>query len=188
MYDMDIDLKYGLELPEPVRPILKGAKCYLSGPIEHGSGPNWRTEPTKVLTKRFGINVFDPFEDPKQKWLPHLLRAREEKNYAAMQTIAERFVRKDLTLVDKSDILIAYLPKGVPTTGTHHEIIFNDDNKNPTILMCPQGKEQIPAWYYGFIPHEVMFGSWEEVYNYLEEVEDCKHVDNRRWHYVYGVI
>lgn len=168
---------------------LRGARCYLSGPIENDSqSHNWRIEPTKVLIERFGVNLFDPFNDPKQQFVPELKKAREEKNYQKMVEIAKNFVSKDLTMVERSDFLISYLPKGVPTTGTHHEIIFSSNNKKPTLLICPQGKEFIPLWYYGFIPPEAMFGSWEEVYTYLDEVNNGHHTHNRRWLFCYGLI
>lgn len=168
---------------------LQGARCYLSGPIEHDvPDHNWRIEPTKVLTERFGVNLFDPFADPKQQWVPDLNKARKEKNYERMAEIAKYFVSKDLNMVLRSDFLVAYLPLGVPTCGTHHEIIKSSDNKNPTLLMCPQGKEFIPLWYYGFIPVEAMFGAWEELYAYLADVNAGLHTHNRRWNFCCGLI
>lgn len=169
---------------------LKDARCYLGGPIEHDPNAhhNWRTEPTKVLVERFGVNLFDPFADPKQQWVPILKEARDKCDFETMTNIARDFVSKDLIMVERSDFIVSYLPKGVPTTGTHHEIIFSSNNKKPTLLVCPQGKQHVPLWYYGFIPHTCMFGSWEDLYVYLQEVADWKHTDNRRWRYRYGLI
>jgi hypothetical protein len=168
---------------------LKNARVYLGGPIENDtSGHNWRIEPTKILVERFGVDLFDPFADPKQQWVPQLVKARDECDYETMTKIAKDFVSKDLIMVERSDFLISCLPKGVPTTGSHHEIIFSSNNKKPTLLVCPQGKQHVPLWYYGFIPHTCMFGSWDELYNYLQEVVDWKHTENRRWRYRYGLI
>src|SRR5581483_419345 len=103
---------------------LKNAKVYLSGPIEFGDDKvNWRLDPKEVLAQEFQLNVFDPFDDPKQQWAPLLEEARSRNDYETMRQIAKNFIRKDLCLVDRSDFLIAYLPYKVPTTGTHHEII-----------------------------------------------------------------
>jgi nucleoside 2-deoxyribosyltransferase len=169
--------------------VLEGVRCYLSGPIEHdATHTNWRTDPTKQLVEGFKINLFDPYSDPKQQWVPLLHEARANKDYNEIARIAADFVHKDLAIVDRCDFVIAYLPKGVPTTGTHHEIINSVNAKKPTLLVCPQGKENVPIWYYGFIPHEVMFGSWEELYTYLHEVNDGKHKDKRRWAFVYGLV
>ena len=168
--------------------VLKNKRAYLSGPIEHDIEENWRIEPTKVFREEFEIELFDPFSDPKQQWVPVLELARKNKDYELMFKIAKAFVRKDLCLVDRSDFIISYLPKGVPTTGTHHEIINSVNAKKSTLLICPQGKEHIPLWYYGFIPHETMFGSWEDLYAYLREVNEGKHKDNDRWSFVYGLV
>jgi hypothetical protein len=169
---------------------LKNARCYLGGPIENDTSPNhnWRIEPTKVLTERFGADVFDPFNDPKQQWTVELYKARDACNYEEMARIAKNFVSKDLIMVERADFLVSYLPKNVPTCGTHHEIIFSSNNKKPTLLVCPQGKQYVPLWYYGFIPHTCMFGSWNDLYNYLQEVVDWKHSENKRWKYRYGLI
>lgn len=168
--------------------VLKDKRAYLSGPIEHGDGIDWRVQPKKILTEKFGINLFDPYADPKQQWSPILKQARATKDYVKMAEIAKCFVRKDLCIVDRSDLLIAYLPYSVPTTGTVHEIINSSNAKKPTLLVCPQGKEYVPLWYWGFIPQEEIFGSWDELYEFLEKIENGHFKDNFRWSYIYGLI
>jgi hypothetical protein len=167
---------------------LSQKRCYLSGPIENDStGLNWRVEPKKVLTEIFGLNLFDPFEDPKQQWVPALQQARKDRNFDMMVSIARKFVHKDLAMTDRSDLLIAYLPYRVPTFGTTHEIINSADCKKP-VLLVSEKKELIPLWFYGFIPHEMMFDGWDALYDYLHEVNDGKHIDNPRWQFIYGLI
>jgi hypothetical protein len=204
--------------------VLRNKNAYLSGAIEGDSSKtNWRPAVIKELTDRFGINVFDPFADEKQKFSGELRAARERKDYDTMARIAAGFVRKDLAKVDRSDFIIAriayqeaYLPSDmqviqnsnpgalfseiklfhskptliqVPTTGTTHEIINSDLYKKPTLLVCERGKEWIPMWFYGFIDHKrYMFGSWDELYAYLEDVNAGKHKDDDRWSYCYGTI
>jgi nucleoside 2-deoxyribosyltransferase len=169
--------------------VLEGKRCYLSGPIENDTANhNWRTAPKKVLVEEFKIELFDPFDDPKQIWAKPLMEARERHDYKEMARIAKMFVHKDLSMVDRADLVVAYLPYKVPTTGTHHEIINSANAKKPTLLVCPQGKHLVPAWYYGFIPHEVMFSTWDELYDYLREVNAGKHTENKRWHFIYGMV
>lgn len=168
---------------------LKGKRCYLSGPIENDTeGVNWRDAPKAILTKEFKIDLFDPFADPKQVFADELYDARDTKDYDTIVRIAKGFVRKDLSMVDRADFVIAYLPYKVPTTGTHHEVINSNNAKKPTLLVCPQGKQYVPLWYYGFIPHAFMFGSWKDLYTYLREVNNYKHKDNNRWHFIYGLV
>lgn len=171
-----------------MKKVLAGKRLYLSGPIEHGSKRNWRVNPKKVLSKEFGIEVYDPFSDPKQQWAKQLKEAQAKCDYESMQRIAKCFVRKDLCWVDRSDILIARLPYKVPTCGSHHEIINSNNSKKPTLIVCPQGAQYVPLWYYGFIPTEFMFGSWKALYAYLREVNEGKHIDNDRWAFIYDLI
>ena len=168
---------------------LRNARCYLSGPIENDdSGWDWRIAPKTILKEEFKIDLFDPASDPKQQWAGVMKEAKEAEDYAKVEEIGKKFVRKDLCIVDRSDFLIAYLPKNIPTTGTVHEIINSNNAKKPTILICTQGKKYIPAWYFGFVPHMNMFGSWEELYHYLREVDNGAHMDDDRWAYVYKLI
>jgi len=168
---------------------LKNTRCYLSGAIEHCENKtNWRLEPKVILHEQFGVQVFDPFEDPKQQWVPTLEKARLEQNYDELSKVARNFVRKDLCWVDRCDFLIAHIPYKVPTTGTVHEIINSNNAKKPTLLVCPQGKEFISSWYYGFIPHKFMFSSWEELYKYLNEVNVGLHKNEDKWSFVYELI
>lgn len=168
---------------------LKNARAYLSAPIEADDGKiDWRAGPKAILRGEFKIDLFDPNADPKQQWANQMRIAKEAESYDEVENICKKFVRKDLCIVDRSDFLMAYLPKGVPTTGTVHEIINSNNAKKPTLLVCPQGKKYIPAWYFGFIPHNNMFGSWEELYRYLREVDNGAHMDDDRWAYVYKLI
>ena len=168
---------------------LKDKNVYLSAPIEHDIGKNdWKLEAKKILKEEFGLNVFDPSADINQHWVPVIKEAREKNDYETMTKIAKNFLRKDLCLVDRADFLIAYLPYMVPTVGTCHEIINSVNSKKVTLLICPESKAKIPIWYYGFVPHSCMFGSWEDLYKYLREVDAGLHKDNSRWHYVYGMI
>lgn len=169
---------------------LAGRQCYLSGPIECSdpNAPNWRTEPTRRLREEFGIDVFDPFEDPKQQWQASLFEARDKCDFDTMERIASCFVQKDLSKVDRADFLVAWLPKGVATTGTHHEIVRSNDSKKPTLLICGEGKQFIPLWYWGFGSRDFKFSSFEELYEYLRSVDRGEHRHNKRWNYVYGMI
>ena len=166
---------------------LKNKKVYLSGPIEFDEG-NWREPVIEKLQSHFGMSVYDPFSDPKQQWKEKIHEAKKNKDYSYMRDLAKKFVLKDLTQVNRSDVLIAYLPYKVPTIGTHTEIIKSLDNNTPTILICPQGKENLPVWYFGMADLDMMFGSWNEVFSYLSDVDKGVFSDNEKWMFVYGNI
>lgn len=168
---------------------LFGSRLYLSGPIEYNSDLNWREEPKKTLSEKFGITIFDPFADPKQQWAASLKEARENNDFETIVQISKSIVRKDLCMVDRADFVIAYLPENVRTTGTVHEIINSNAAKKPTLLVTDaKSISHIPIWYFGFIPCEFMFAGWNALYDYLAEVNDGKHKENNRWHYIYKLI
>ena len=103
--------------------------------------------------------------------------------------IAKSFVRKDLSIIRQCDFIIAYLPKGVRTFGTTHEIIENHNNKKPTLLVTDGNIINLPLWFYGFVPTKYMFNNWEEMYNYLHFVDDgVFRGHDYRWDLVYGEI
>jgi nucleoside 2-deoxyribosyltransferase len=168
---------------------LNGKRAYLSGAIEFGEkSHNWRIDPINVMSTRFGINVFDPFSDPKQQWVDQLDIARSNKDYLKIRKIARNFVRKDLCMVDRSDFLVAYMPYKVPTTGTIHEIVVSNEAKKPTLIVCPQGKENAPIWLWGILPENYFFGCWDDLFNYLEEVTQGRHSQDDRWDFCCGLI
>lgn len=167
---------------------LKNKRAYLSGAIEFGDlNHDWRSFPIKKLNN-YGINVFDPFSDPLQQWGQELEKAKLEKDYLKISSIAKNFVKKDLCMVDRSDFLIAYFPYKVPTTGTVHEVVNSNNAKKPTLIVTPQGKEKSPAWLWGILPSHYFFDSWNSLYQYLDEVDSGKHKDDSRWHFCYGMI
>ena len=168
--------------------VLKGKKVYLGGPIQFEIGENWRLDVKKMLKSEFGLHVLDPYDDPKQQWVPALAKAQENRQFKKMRKIAKKFVRKDLCWVDRADFTIHSLPYKVPTAGSVHEITQASDRKKPALIVCETGREFIPFWYYGFIPLRYMFDNFTQIYEYLRAVEAKEHMKDDRWHYVYGLI
>lgn len=166
---------------------LKDTRCYLSGPIQYHD-TNWRQKPVEILNQ-FNVNFFDPFSDPKQQWVAMIKEAMNEGDFEAVVSIAKKFVRKDLCMVDRSDFVVAYLPHEVPTTGTHHEIFVSNMAKKPTLLVTNSDDiSNIPLWYFGFIPIEFMFPNWLALHKYLETVDKGEQKHNDKWSFIYGDI
>ncbi len=165
---------------------LRNRRAYLGGAIEFADpDDNWRDEVKMKLFTDFGLKIFDPYEDPKQSSRDEITKCKETGKWDRLVEIMHKFARLDLSIVDRADLIIQHLPYKVPTTGTVHEIINSNDRKKPTLLVCPQGKGKIPDWYWAFIKPEYMFGSWQDLYAYLGEVDEGKHKDDDRWFFVY---
>jgi len=171
---------------------LDGKMVYLSGPIEKDtSGIDWRPKVRETLQTKYNINVFDPFIDPKQDKVKELNAAKEQQDFDEIARIAADFVSKDLTEVDRCHFLIAHLPPNTPTVGTIHEIINAINRKIPTLIVCSGGKTSVSSWIYGILKNKhqwYIHGNWDSLFNYLDEVNENKHIGDNRWRYVYGII
>jgi nucleoside 2-deoxyribosyltransferase len=166
---------------------LKNRRVYIAGPIEFSDQAlDWRMKIKENLLSKFGLRVFDPIDDPKQGVRKDMIKAKEEKNYEKISQIVHSWVRTDLSIIDRMDFIIANLPYKVPTFGTTHEIVSANDAKKPVLLVCEDGKEKTPDWFWGFINHNFMFGSWNDLYDYLQQVDEGKHKNNNRWYFTYN--
>ena len=47
-----------------------------------------------------------------------------------------------------------------------------------------QGKQNAPDWLFGTIPHNMIFSSWEEIKEYLNEINSwCDIKSYNRWYF-----
>ena len=177
--------------------------CYLGGPIEFANEKNPDNETQKFFDKdktellnfleNRRINIIDP-NKLSFNGISEIQSRRElfkDKDFKEIRRQMKIIVRKDLRCVDLSDFMIALLPKGIRTTGTHHEIINCDLQRKPSLILCPEGIEHIPAWFFGIIPLEFMFSSVKDMINYLEMIDNLKEEylqDHNRWQFILGSL
>ena len=169
-----------------MKTFLSGKTFYLSSPIEFGTN-DWRHDFKEKIIKKFNLNIYDPFLDPKQQWVQQIAEARKEKDFDKMASVARRFYLKDCLMVDKTDGLIAYLPYKIATHGVPCEILQSVKANKPTYIICPEGKELIPIWYYGMISHKKMFGNINDLIDYFDKINNAKIDDDCLWH-IYDII
>lgn len=154
--------------------LLKDKRVYFSSPMENANSiPDWKAQRENVkkhLKKIYELKVFDPYDDPKQAQIKDL--DRDGTDYDAAARILKSYVKIDLNCVDRSDIVIAYVNRSIPTAGTHHEIINANLGKKLVLLVSGTKKFDIPLWYFGFIDHRYMFGTWDEMYDFLDQVDN----------------
>jgi nucleoside 2-deoxyribosyltransferase len=90
----------------------------------------------------------------------------------------------DLRLVDISDFLIVNLDLDIHPCGTYEEIFWANRQKKPIIIHMVQGKQSTPDWLFGTIPHEMIFSSWEDIKNYLVDINSLKNIISyNRWYF-----
>lgn len=154
-----------------------GQRTYLVGPIDRCKldGRHWRQAITPELLDR-GIVVFDPLdkpcddapEDPESRAQRRLWKS--DGDYDRFSNWMKKIVAIDMRLVNTCDFVIAFLDLDVYSCGTFDEIVRADDQKKPVLIWCKQGKEAVPDWLFGKLPHALFFDSMDEVLDYLDRV------------------
>ena len=141
------------------RNLLKGARAYLSGPMDfvacrsHEKTHGWRNR-TRQFLNHYGVTVFNPWykpavrglgvygeEDPRNSELKALWTFASGPDGArARAQVAEEYsetVHIDLRMVDISDFIVAYCPTHIYSVGTPHEIIVATQQHKPVLFVSP---------------------------------------------------
>lgn len=172
--------------------LLKGSLCYGSGPVDRvpDRGRGWR-EYIKPKLKELGVGFLNPLKKPfygnyveDDTFVIRRDSLLELKMYDDLAELMKvKVCRPDLSMVDKSDFLIVYIDTDVHMAGTYHELSSAITQRKPTLIMCKQGKQGIPFWWWGVIPHEFFFSSWDELLLYLKQINDGKIEATKRWRF-----
>lgn len=170
---------------------LKGQRAYLAGAIDRvpDRGAGWRNTISPFL-KEMGVVVYDPLNKPTDIGLEDestcLLKSQYklEENWDKLSLVMKTIRSVDLRLVDKSDFLIVNLNLSIHPCGTYEEIFWANRQKKPIIIHVEQGKKYTPDWLFGTIPHQMIFSSWNEVQNYLININSSDFIeDHKRWYF-----
>ena len=168
---------------------LRAMRAYLCGAMDRvqDGGVGWRQEIGTWLRSR-GVIVLDPtnkpidigVEDMENRQLRHELKAAGDYRSVSQDMKIIRCV--DLRMVDLSDFLVVNIDTNVHACGTYEELTLGNRQKKPIILRIEQGKANAPDWLFGTLPHQMMFSTWEEVSDYLHNIDSAPEVDAmRRW-------
>lgn len=168
---------------------LRANRAYLCGAMDRvkDGGVGWRNEIGAWLRTR-GVIVLDPcnkpidigLEDAENRALRHDLK--QAGDYAAVARDMKIIRCVDLRMVDLSDFLIVNLDMEVHACGTYEELFLANREKKPVIVRVEQGKNHAPDWLLGTIPHQMIFSTWDEVSDYLHDVDSAPEVDlMKRW-------
>jgi len=152
-------------------------RAYLCGAMDRvpDGGIGWRKKLAQSLRFK-GVVVLDPSNKPTKVGVEDLenraLRKEWKKNkrYDLVAKKMKTIRNIDLRMVDVSDFLIVNLDLDVHPCGTYEELFLANRQKKPIIVRVAQGKENAPDWLLGTIPHEMIFSTWTEVIEYLDDV------------------
>lgn len=154
-------------------------RCYLSGPIDNAPdlGVGWRLKVQQELAD-LDIIFLNPCNKPllldaiQEDLENHKLRQsiKESSNFDTLSQIMREVRCYDLRMADLCDFAIIHLDLNTYSTGTHEEITTMNRRKVPILIHVEQGKSALPEWYFGTFPHQMVFGTWKELFNYIRYV------------------
>lgn len=170
---------------------LKNQRVYLAGAMDRVAdrGVGWRSLITPFL-QELGVTVFNPLNKPsdlgsededthKKKTI-----LKSQGKYDELSDMMKTIRAVDLRLVDISDFLVVNLDLNTHPCGTLEEIFLANRSKKPVIVRMEQGKANVPDWLFGTLPHSMFFSTWEEVREYLRQINNNPEVNcEGRWRF-----
>jgi hypothetical protein len=178
---------------------LRGMTAYLCGAMDRvdDGGTAWREYITPKL-QELGVGVFNPCnkpsnyapEDEDTRELISSLKVRED--YDGVSKIMKPICAVDLRMVDIAHFIVMSLDVDSHLCGSYHEAFVAIGQKKPVVVMCKQGKKNLPNWLFGAVPHQMVFSNWSESLEYLYHINEDEHVEHlNRWRFfnfnkVYG--
>lgn len=168
---------------------LRNQRGYLCGPMDHApdAGVGWRKR-LREDTSFMDIAWLDPCnkpcdfgqEGPEEVRLGRELM--ENERYEEATTMFTEVRAIDLRMVDLSDFIVVRLDFDIPSCGTHEEWVRANSQNKPVLLWMVQGKKHVPRWLIGAIPQEMIFSSYEGLYDYLAHIAYDDVIDTMgRW-------
>lgn len=171
---------------------LKNNRVYLAGAMDRASdrGIGWRDDITPFL-ENLDIIVFNPIKKPTQigqedaQVHQYKIQLKAQQKYDELSHLMKTIRSVDLRLVDISDFLIVNLDLDIHPCGTYEEIFWANRQKKPIIVHMVQGKQSAPDWLFGTIPHEMIFSYWDNIKNYLLDINTQNNLQTfNRWYFL----
>lgn len=169
---------------------IRGMRTYLAGAMDRVSdgGVVWRHKITPLLESK-GVVVLNPCDKPVEVGIEdsdtrvNIESLKENDEYSKIKKEYGVIRTLDLRCVDISDFLIASIDIDVHACGTYEEISLANSQKKPVLIWCQQGKRLAPNWLYFMLPHQHIFGSIDDLMQYLDYVDSCKDEieHHKRW-------
>ena len=165
--------------------------CYLCGAMDRvaDGGVIWRKWITPIL-KDMGIGVLDPSNKPTSfaqedsEFRDQINIYKVEKKFDKVKERMRNIAAIDLRMVDIAHFVVMYMDMNIHMCGSYHEAFVAIQQKKPLLINCKQGKDHIPSWMFGVMPHQHMFSRWDDLLQYLDDVhtgQDTKHYN--RWRF-----
>jgi hypothetical protein len=160
-------------------------------------GVGWR-EYISIKLQKLGIGVLNPCDKPTAfakedaGFRDKIETLKNKGDFDSVKSEMRDIAAIDLRMVDIAHFVVMDIDINVHMCGSYHEAFVAVAQKKPLLIMCSQGKKNIPNWLFGVVPHEHMFSCWSELIEYIKHINEDETVDDlNRWRFfdwekVYG--
>lgn len=173
------------------RNILWRTRTYLVGHMQYVTdtkGQGWRDKITHEL-KKMGVVVFNPYRKPFIEDVQEGVRGRQiiqglrdSGDYDAIHDRMKKIRAYDLSLIDRSDFIVAHILPTVASWGSAEEISVAVHLKRPIFISIEGGKKLCPSWIFGMLPHKYIYDSPEDILAMLQNINTGRvAIDSDRW-------
>lgn len=172
---------------------LKGTIFYLAGPMDliPGGGIEWR-EMVSPRLWAYNSGVMNPcdkpslFADDKEtpEFREQIVSAKQAGNFDFVRQAMKPVINIDYRMVDNCQAMILYIDIDHHACGSYHESDMARLQHKPILVVCKQGKKNIPNWMFGILRHELMFNSFDDMFKYLDHINSDIVIDTLgKWHF-----
>jgi len=169
--------------------LLNRTKCYLAGNIENSHAPDYWRDVVKNELKETGITFFDPLKKPfmdsvneDKEHIAKLVKMRTGGEFGELAKIMRKIRVEDLSLVDRSDFLIASISAKTASWGTAEEVFWANRMKKPIFLVVEEGRRACPFWIFGTLPEDQIYDNMKDVIAEIKKLDSGeKTMDLSRW-------
>lgn len=172
---------------------LDGVIFYLAGPMDliPGGGVEWRDMVTPKLWA-YGAGVLNPCDKPsveaEDKETPEfrqsIVTAKDTGDFDYVRAAMKPIINVDYRMVDVCHAMLLYIDIDHHACGSYHEDALAVMQHKPVLVMCKQGKSRVPNWMFGMLPHQLFFGSFDDLFGYLDHINSASEIDTlSRWHF-----
>ena len=170
---------------------LKHTVCYLCGAMDRvaDGGVTWRKAITPQLN-RLGVGVLDPCDKPTEfakeddGFRERIESLKKAGNFSEVKKEMREIAAVDLRMIDIAHFVVMHMDVSAHLCGSYHEAFMAIQQKKPLLIVCEQGVNNMPSWMFGVMPVEHMFSSWEELMEYLENVDSGDDIEHhKRWRF-----
>lgn len=185
---MKLNMKLKTRARRKTSGLLKGAKTYLAGNLEHSDDDSGWREAVEAQLSPMGITCLSPIKAAFKNQIveskedrERLKLMRQNGEWGRVASYMKEVIKKDLRLIDLSDFVIFNFEFDKPTFGTMHELVIAEQQKKPIFITCRDLKA-VPLWIIGLINKKYFYNSVDEIVAMVKKINSGeREADSDRW-------